>query len=170
MREARKIFRLAKTLNEIQQIIEMIKENSENLNEIIRALKIFTRIWYALFWFFDNLSILSQIQIIKQNPKVLHKIAMTFWTIGLITNLFETFRELIGNLSSMKKIQKSADSKEIKKRINTNCLNLIKNLCDLIPAGTGSDFFYKIFSYKPNDALVGCGGFLAGAISTCQTF
>lgn len=56
------------------------------------------------------------------------------------------------------------------KRINTNCLNLIKNLCDLIPAGTGSDFFYKIFSYKPNDALVGCGGFFAGAISTYQIF
>ncbi|CAD8112788.1 unnamed protein product [Paramecium sonneborni] len=168
MREARKIFRLAKTLNEIQYIFYKIKENTENVNDIIRVLKIFSRIWFALFWAFDNLSILSQIQIIQSNPKVLGKIAMSFWAVGIITNLTETFRDLIGNLLYLRKVQKQTDHKEIQKRINVNYLNIIKNLCDLLLAGTGSELFSKIFFYQPNDALVGFGGFIAGIIATYQ--
>ncbi|CAK60989.1 unnamed protein product (macronuclear) [Paramecium tetraurelia] len=95
---------------------------------------------------------------------------MTFWTIGILTNLFEILRDLIGNFSSLKKYSKSAEYKEIHRRINTNCLNLIKNFCDLIPAGTGSEFFQKIFASHPNHGVVGFAGFLAGAISTYQTF
>ncbi|CAD8115920.1 unnamed protein product [Paramecium sonneborni] len=119
---------------------------------------------------FDNISILSQIQIIQSNPQVLHKIAMTFWTVGIITNLAESFRDLIRNLYQLKKISKSTDSKEIHRRININYLNILKNLCDLLLAGTGSELFLKIFLFEPNGALVGLGGFIAGAIAAYQAF
>ena len=57
MKDARKLFRLFKTINECHKIIELLKKkDDDDLNKILVILQ---RAFFGLFWFFDNLVILK---------------------------------------------------------------------------------------------------------------
>ena len=64
MRDARKLFRLFKSINEYQKIIELIKKGSLDPTNLI--LQIGTRLGFLLYWFFDNIAILCAIKFINR--------------------------------------------------------------------------------------------------------
>lgn len=62
MRDARKLFRLFKSLNEYKKLMDLLKKD-QSLEDLI--LSIITRIGFLLYWIFDNLAILSKIKILS---------------------------------------------------------------------------------------------------------
>jgi peroxin-11B len=93
MRDARKLFRLFKSVNEAKKIKDLLgqERNVDNiLNIIIRG-------FFLLYWFFDNLNILSKIKILNEDPKKMAKIGATFWLLALLTNLLLLFKNLASN-------------------------------------------------------------------------
>lgn len=94
MRDARKLFRLLKSVNEAKKIKDLLCTDMT----IDNILNIIVRGFFLLYWFFDNLNILSKIKILNQDPKKMAKIGSTFWLLALLTNLLLLFKNLSSNL------------------------------------------------------------------------
>lgn len=104
MRDARKLFRLFKSVNEAKKI----KDLTNGVLDVNLGLNILIRAFFLLYWFFDNLNILSKIKLLDFDPKKMAKIGSTFWLIALVTNLVLLVRNLLANLkkcSDLKKYQ-----------------------------------------------------------------
>ena len=103
MRDARKLFRLFKTVNEIKKIKDLLSQdlNLEGmLNMVIRG-------FFGLYWLFDNLNILSRIKVLSgPDPKRMAKIGSTFWLLALVTNLVLLVKNLLDNVSKSKDLKK----------------------------------------------------------------
>lgn len=67
MKDARKLFRLFKTVNEIQKIIDLI--NKKDADEINKALNLLVRVFFGLYWYFDNLVILKTVKFLQGDHK-----------------------------------------------------------------------------------------------------
>ena len=90
MRDARKLFRLFKTLNEYKKIDDIIKKNPQmNVNNILAIL---TRAFFGVYWIYDNLNILSKIKIINKDPKSYAKTGSLFWLFALLINLITVIK------------------------------------------------------------------------------
>lgn len=61
------------------------------------VLNIIVRGFFLLYWFFDNLNILSKIKIMTQDPKRMAKLGATCWLLALLTNLILLVRNLLSN-------------------------------------------------------------------------
>lgn len=61
MRDARKLFRLFKSINEAKKIKELLALP----RDVDNVLNIAIRAFFLLYWLFDNLNILSKIKIIE---------------------------------------------------------------------------------------------------------
>lgn len=90
MRDARKLFRLFKTVNEYKKIQELLSKNPQ-LN-LPNSLTILTRAFFGVYWIFDNLNILSKLKIIEKDPKPFAKTGALFWLLALLTNLITVMR------------------------------------------------------------------------------
>ena len=146
MRDARKLFRLFKSVNEAKKI----KDLTNGVLDINLGLNILIKAFFLLYWFFDNLNILSKIKILSHDPKKMAKWGSTFWLLALVTNLALLIRNLMANTHSLKKTKKYGSmtdeeakdrGKEIrgllaKRRLIV--LNIVKVVGDIIPAGHGS--------------------------------
>lgn len=95
MRDARKLFRLLKSINEAKKIKDLLREERTSDN----ILNILVRGFFLLYWFFDNLNILSKIKILNEDPKRMARIGASFWLLALVTNLVLLLKNLIANLS-----------------------------------------------------------------------
>jgi hypothetical protein len=114
MRDARKLFRLFKTINEIKKIQDLLaKELSTNawLNIAVRG-------FFGVYWIFDNLNILSKLKLISQDPKQMAKMGATFWLLALITSLIIHLKSLIENVQQVNKCKKysSQSDEEVRNR------------------------------------------------------
>lgn len=99
MRDARKLFRLLKSVNEAKKIKDLLAQplNAETyLNIIIRG-------FFLLYWLFDNLNILSKIKILNYDPKQMAKIGASFWLLGLLTNVILLIKNLIAIMQKCEK-------------------------------------------------------------------
>ena len=67
MRDARKLFRLFKSVNEYQKIVGLLNKGSLDMTEL--SLNVLTRMGFLLYWVFDNLAILAAIKFIKRDAK-----------------------------------------------------------------------------------------------------
>lgn len=102
MRDARKLFRLLKSVNEAKKIKDLLGSDMT----IDNILNIVVRGFFLLYWFFDNLNILSKIKIISQDPKKMAKIGSTFWLLALLTNLILLFKNLSSNLNKCSELKR----------------------------------------------------------------
>jgi peroxin-11B len=62
------------------------------------VLNILIRGFFLLYWFFDNLNILSKIKILSEDPKRMAKIGSTFWLLALVTNLALLVKSLLASI------------------------------------------------------------------------
>jgi peroxin-11B len=102
MRDARKLFRLLKSVNEAKKIKDLLGSEMT----IDNLLNIIVRGFFLLYWFFDNLNILSKIKILSQDPKKMAKIGSTFWLLALLTNLLLLLKNLTSNLKKCDELKR----------------------------------------------------------------
>jgi len=63
MKNSRKLFRLFKTVNEVKKIIEILNKSSRDRAD--QGLSLLTRVFFGLYWIFDNIVILKTMKFIN---------------------------------------------------------------------------------------------------------
>lgn len=104
MRDARKLFRLFKSVNEFKKILDLL--GAKNRTSFDNIMNIIVRAAFMAYWFFDNLSILSKIKIINKEPKPFSKIGATFWLIALIVNLIVVLKDIVANVKAIDQLKR----------------------------------------------------------------
>lgn len=174
MRDARKLFRLFKSVNEYQKIMDILAKGS--LDPIEFILNVANRLGFLMYWFFDNLVILCKVKFLKYEVKPFNKAGSTFWFLALLPALVTNLRALYANIlrtESMRKVRTGNDQEktkeEIKKLLSARTgifLNLAKTLGDMITSSQASEIFPKLTGKNFNDGWIGLGG-LTSAVITC---
>ena len=177
MRDARKLFRLFKSINEAHKILEILNKGSTD--EIDVALNILNRLAFLLYWVFDNIAILGTIKFLTTDSKKFTKYGSFFWFWALIFSLVQSVRKL-NDLNKKERNDRRADpenqeatQKKLAKTASEKkdqYLNIIKNLGDLITASQGSDIFPKLTGKTFTDGWIGAGGFVSAVITSYQLY
>ena len=102
MRDARKLFRLFKTLNEAKKIRDYLGQDMT----VDNILNILVRAFFGAYWIFDNLNILSKIKILSYDNKTMAKTGAKFWLLALLTNLVLLIRNLLSNFKKTGELKK----------------------------------------------------------------
>lgn len=181
MRDARKLFRLFKSINEYQKITQLLNKIEED--EFAFYFNILNRLGFLGYWFFDNLQILSKVNFLKLDPKKNAKIGAIFWFFALIFALVLEVRNLIRVSHQQIQLEKDlANCKEEELDVTKNrlkalkqkkkgiVLNIIKFLGDLIPASQGSEIAPNLLKINFNDGWVGIGGLISALITSYQLY
>ena len=128
VKDARKIFRLFKSIIEYKQLITILLDDDDNILKIFRVLG---QICFFFYWFFDNISIIYKIKLFKGNFSKLNKIASIFWLLSLIIMIPVCL------------IQSKLEKKKKTKRLFL--LDSIKYTFDLLPATNDSEIKNRLF-------------------------
>jgi peroxin-11B len=183
MANARKLFRLFKSLLEYKKINEILgKADTMPMHKLL--LTIIPRIAFFFFWLFDHLVILSKIKVINSVDSiwVTHKwalcwfVANTVTIIASIVDLVELAKEEAKLIAQKRFQQSNGTSKttdEIRqkekdlqlKQLNAK-LNIIKSLGDNVTATSLLGWPKKFFNFEFNDGAIGLGG-LTSAVIAC---
>lgn len=181
MRDARKMFRLFKSLNELQKILEFVNKGSSDQVDLL--LNLLNRAAFFLYWVFDNIAILSTIKFLSKDPKTYNKFGAFFWFWALVLAIIQTLRKLVDNHqridyenadlvkasnSESEKVQNKI--KKLKLERTTHILNIVKNLGDLITASQGSEIFPKLTKRNFTEGWIGAGGFVSAVITSYQLY
>ena len=84
---SRRFFELFNTLNEINKIKKLLKStNDDEFDRLINIMKCFL---YGIYWFLDNLFILSFCEFIRLHPKPFLILGLKFELIGKKNNLIK---------------------------------------------------------------------------------
>jgi hypothetical protein len=84
LRDARKLARLLKTLNEYKKFIEILGGSSP---AHIKALEAVGRVGFGTYWLFDNISWLSKNKVLKFDEKEASWWGAFGWTIGTLASV-----------------------------------------------------------------------------------
>lgn len=101
MRDARKLFRLFKTVNEAKKIKDILAQELT----VDAAFNIAVRGLFGVYWLFDNLNILSKIKILNYDPKSMAKWGATFWLLALLINLVHLIKQLLANINKTNQLK-----------------------------------------------------------------
>lgn len=181
MRDARKLFRLFKSINEYQKISKLLAKIEED--EFAFYFNLLNRLGFLGYWFFDNLQILSKVNFLKLDPKKNAKIGALFWFFALIFALILDVRNLIKVSHEQIQIEnylancredevdvRKNQLKVLKQKKKEIVLNIIKYVGDLISASQGSEIAPKLLKINFNDGWVGIGGFVSAVITSYQLY
>lgn len=105
MRDARKLFRLFKSVKEYGKLLELIAKKDTMLIQDF-ALNALTRIFFLLYWLYDNLNILSKLGLLKMDAKELAKKGSTCWFIALLATFVLTIKNIVINTAKISYLQK----------------------------------------------------------------
>lgn len=173
--DARKMFRLAKSLNEYETITKLL--NNPGLDTVATILQLLARSSFFIYWIFDNLTILSKIKVLKFEAKSWSRPGMTCWFIGILFSLLLLIRNLLGSFAQESALRSFAKTPETNEKIDKLLaarkilyLNILKNLGDLMPAATGSEIPQRLIGRGFPERWCGLGGMLSSAISVYQTW
>ena len=184
MRDARKLFRLFKSVVEYQKIVQLQKQKAP---EHKKLLNILSRAGFFFYWIFDNLQILAKVKFLEGVDKEkAGKRAAFFWLLGLLFSIAVVVIEMVEVAREEAKLKKEAPSEEnlderqaagmrerlagLQRRRLANYLNLAKNLGDLVTASQALSIPKKLFNFDFNDGQVGFGGLLSAVITCYQLY
>eukprot|EP00743_Colponemidia_sp_Colp-15_P003585 GILK01003867.1.p1 GENE.GILK01003867.1~~GILK01003867.1.p1 ORF type:complete len:267 (+),score=40.56 GILK01003867.1:43-801(+) len=173
MRDARKLFRLFKSVNEYQKVMMTAMGKGDSFT---KTMTIISRLGFLQYWIFDNLVILCNTKFLKQSPAQYTKLGSLGWFIGLVSaiilecvNLADSFdREsrLVKSQGTKTAEEVQLELKAIRDARTGTYLNIIKNLGDTITASNGIELPKMLVGKQFNEGLVGLGG-LTSALITC---
>lgn len=173
--DARKMFRLAKSLNEYDTIMKLL--NNPGLDAVATILQLLARSSFFIYWIFDNLVILSKIKVLKFDAKTWSRPGMTAWFIGIIFSLLLLIRNLLNSFAQESSYRSFAKTPETNEKIDKLLaarkllyLNILKNLGDMMPAATGSEIPQRLVGRGFPERWCGFGGALSAAISVYQVW
>lgn len=187
MADARKLFRLFKSLIEYKKINEILgKADTMPMHKFVMALIV--RVCFFCFWMLDHLVVLHKIKFTTQIDIkwVTHKWA-SFWLVANTVNIISSVTTLVelakdeAKLVAQKRFQqsnctqKAADEfrqkeKDIAKKRFDAYLMIIKSLGDNITASAVSGYAKKWFNIDWNDGFIGCGGLTSALISCYNAY
>eukprot|EP01015_Nassula_variabilis_P019988 TRINITY_DN3429_c0_g1_i2.p1 TRINITY_DN3429_c0_g1~~TRINITY_DN3429_c0_g1_i2.p1 ORF type:complete len:238 (-),score=16.32 TRINITY_DN3429_c0_g1_i2:68-781(-) len=182
MRDARKLFRLFKALNEYHKIQQLLGKKSDD--DIETLLQILNRLFFMLYWGFDNMVILCTIKFIKKDKAQYNRLGCTSWLLGLVIGLVINVRKMMNSYYEEMKIDNTLKHStnetqndtlrnklnKIRHGRNEIYLNIVKTLGDMIAALNGSEIPQKLLNKSFNDGFVGVGGFLSAVITSYQLY
>ena len=85
MRDARKLFRLFKSVVEYQKIIQLANQKTAQHKKVLNVL---SRVGFFFYWIFDNLQILAKVKFLEGVDKEkAGKRAAFFWLMGLLFSI-----------------------------------------------------------------------------------
>lgn len=151
MREARKLFRLFKSIIEYQKLIAILLDDRDDWLKVFRVLG---QVCFFFYWFFDNISIACKINIIRGNHLRNNTVAACFWLASLLISIPVLLIE-------------SRHTKDPIER-HRQLLDAAKYTFDLLPAGKESAVVHKIMGWQISPELQAVGGLTSGLISTVQ--
>ena len=181
MRDARKLFRLFKSINELEKLMALLSKPPANMDEFDLILNIGARLGFGLYWLFDNLQILSQVKMINKQPADFAKPAMFFWWCGNVFNFIAAIkklqaiakevglkRELIAKDPS-KRDEFKARFDALKTQRDAAIRMLIKSCGDLVTSSAGWGLTTKL-GIKVNDGHIGFAGLVSALIASWEAF
>ena len=93
VRDARKLFRLFKSVVEYQKIVQLANQKGPQHKKVLNIL---ARLGFFFYWIFDNLQILSKVKFLEGVDKEkAGKRAAFFWLIGLLFSIAATVISII---------------------------------------------------------------------------
>ncbi|KRX05614.1 hypothetical protein PPERSA_09754 [Pseudocohnilembus persalinus] len=180
MRDARKLFRLFKSMNEIEKLIQLSQTDSPDV--VKKALDVLARAFFAGYWFFDNLVILITVKFLKSNKEKATQTSNTFWFFGILFTQIQALYQINQNMQSLVQLKIEASKgngqgEEIQKKIEnlkqnniTQFLKIVQCTGDILAAGTGSKIFERLVGKTPNSGTIGLGGLVSALIAGYQMF
>lgn len=173
MKSARKLFRLFKSVNEYKKIMDILGKKSLSQTDMLNAA---SRLCFLLYWFFDNLVVLSSTKFLKYDAKQMNKYGAFWWFLGLVLGqavAFITLSELAEKEAALRKKERNDDTKKALKEIQvkkfTQYLNIIKQTGDMITSSQAIELPAK-FGFNFNDGAVGLGGFTSAVVTMYQLY
>lgn len=185
MRDARKLFRLFKSIVEYQKIQQLAAQKAPQHKKILNIL---SRLGFFFYWIFDNLQILAKVKFLEGVDKEkAGKRAAFFWLMGLLFSIAVTIIQILEVQkeeallhSEIRAAGSSTDERLLatfrERRINIakqkfdNTLNLLKNLGDTVTASQALSIPKNWFGFDFNDGQVGFGGLLSAVITCYQLY
>ncbi len=149
MRDARKLFRLGKSIVEYQKIMQLSAQKAPQHKKVLNIL---SRLGFFFYWIFDNLQILAKVKFLQGVDKEkAAKRAALFWLLGLIFSVILVVIQMIETAKEEAQLKRDyaeqralmderqinefkAKNAAIAKKKFDNTLNLLKNLGDMVTA------------------------------------
>lgn len=128
IKDARKLFRLLKSIIEYQKLIDILLDDEDDLLKLFRVLG---QICFFFYWFFDNISILCKIKLLKGDFTKLNILASVFWLASLLISI------------PVLAIQAKRNPDHCMAK--NQYLDSIKYIFDLLPASKESRVLAKLF-------------------------
>ena len=173
MKNARKLFRLFKTFNELHKILALMGKKDMNQKVVLALI---TRTAFAIYWIFDNLQVLSAVKFLKFDPKQMGKYGAMAWLAGLILSNIGSLMNLAEISKKEKGLSQKKGSKEVTEELEkcqksrfAEILNLVKFNGDMITASTASQIAPKL-GVNFNEGTIGLGGFTSAVVTMYQLY
>lgn len=178
IREARKLFRLAKSIHELQPILTAYYD--ESIEKETRIYLILSRLSYCCYWLFDNIQVLCSVKFMRLKRKVFYKsfkLAKIAWVAGILFTLATLTKRLNRNYALERKNSASTQgSPQAKRHIQESIkservvilMDFVKNIGDLLPATNGAGLIQYILRGSISDLWIGLGGLISSLISCYQ--
>ena len=177
--QARKVFKIAKFINEVPRILYLIEAPLDNFSKNFNFL---TRFFNALFYIFENLSILTNLKFINHNYRTHIEISMSLsWLLAQIFHMSyyagilkktytdeEDLRSLELDKCKVKDIYEKL--KTLSKIRMFLLLGLIRNFGDLLLSLYDLKLFENFLGTKTMKLIVGITGMISALISIYQMF
>ena len=173
MKNARKLFRLFKSINEYHKIMSILSKKELSQIDMLNAA---SRLAFLLYWFFDNLTVLGTVKFLNVDAKQMNKYGAFWWFIGLCLGqavAVLTLSELAGEEVQLLKKERDEETKRALKAIQmkkfTEYLNLIKQAGDMVTSSQAIELPAK-FGFNFNDGQVGLGGLISALVTMYQLY
>ncbi len=137
------------------------------------------RIGFFGYWIFDNLFIMSYLNLIKKNPKKFSKPAMVFWWVANVSNIIRALYTIskirARKLQLIKYIRSYPDKKKdfqpelakLKKSQNKSIRLLLKGCGDFVTSSNGWGLTTKL-GISVHNGQIGLAGLLSSSIASYE--
>jgi hypothetical protein len=177
LHRARQVFRLLKSLNEIQRIREVLTDKRHSRFE--RSILVFSRVSYLIYWAFDNLELLAFFRVIKVNKVLFARPAAMMWYFGLVLNLFYFSKVLIKSYDDEALVKENligvgtqyAALEKLDFYTNRRywlLSHFLRSIGDIISASNDARIPYKFLGKQLSKKWVGLGGVLSAVSQIVQ--
>jgi hypothetical protein len=173
MKTARKLFRLFKSVNEYHKIMAILAKGDLSQKDMLNA---GSRLAFLLYWFFDNLVVLSSVKFLNYDAKQMNKYGAFWWLVGLILGQAVSFINLSELAQQEAEIRRKERSEETKKALAqiqakkfTEYLNILKQAGDMVTSSSAIELPQK-FGVTFHDGHIGLGGFVSAVITMYQMY
>jgi len=183
----RKLFRMGKSLNEIETLRNLLTKGDEN-DPIKYYLSIVKQFAYMSYWFFDNIGYLIRAKFSRVDKKSTGLYASYGWFVGSVCGLLlalydfqKVTAKLVNKIKQYKEAKQAArdgasDASNALKRdvlaLGVKRMKAVEDIArfwlDCIVSGTSAELPQRVGLTAPHDGIIGLMGATSAAINAYQ--